>query len=87
MNTQKKKYSYNYPAQKELAKRLLSGEREYIAAFTPYTLTTFNALCNGTRKMPDYVKEMIEKTLELRKQSNAAMEAIVAKHRLSKEVK
>lgn len=64
---QKKKYSYNYPSQKELATGLKHGDIKIIAEKTKYSMSIISQMCNGIRRMPERVKKVVLQLTEINK--------------------
>ncbi|MCF6184809.1 MAG: hypothetical protein L3J56_09345 [Bacteroidales bacterium] len=65
---QKKKYTYDYPAQKKLAEGLKYGDIGIIAEKTEYSVPTISQMCSGIRKMPERVKKVVLQLIEINKQ-------------------
>ncbi len=67
METQKKIYKYDYPEQRVLSDQLGVGDKARVVELSPYAQPTIYAMCNGSRKMSDDVKSIIEDILLDRK--------------------
>ena len=65
---QKKKYTYDYPEQRELSKGLRQGDVKLIADKTGYSPGTVSLMCKGKRKMQDNVRKVIEQLVLINKQ-------------------
>ena len=68
--SQKKKYVYDFPEQREFCSGLQYGDIVYIANATGYSVSQTTNVVNGKRKMQDNMKIVIEKVLNLRKSMN-----------------
>ncbi len=54
------KYVYDYPEQRELAKYLVSEDKQWLADNTEFSKSTIKAMCCGSRKMPDNFKQLVK---------------------------
>ncbi len=72
---QKKKYTYEYQEQIEIAKGLKYGDIKIIAEKTGYSMPVVSQMCSGIRKMNDSVKKVVEQLVLINKQiDNIAVE-------------
>lgn len=62
----KKKYSYDFPEQRELSKGLRNGDMRSLVEWSGYSLPHISNMVNGKRRMADFVKMLIEKIYEQR---------------------
>ena len=65
---QKKKYTYDYPDQREISKGLQLGDFLIISKKTKSSPNMVSLMCSGKRKMKKDVKNAIEQLIELNKQ-------------------
>jgi len=72
--SQKKKYVYDFPEQREFCSGLQYGDIVYIAKVTGYSISQTTNVVNGKRKMKDNMKIVIEKVLNLRKAMDEEIE-------------
>jgi hypothetical protein len=63
-----KKYSYDYPENRLIAKGLVKGDQSFIARTTGYSLTHINDIFRGKRKMVNNVKQIAVGLTEINKQ-------------------
>jgi len=62
-----KKYKYDYPNQRELAKELRVGDKTTLAEWTGYSRSMITEMCRGKRKMTEKVEKLIKRILNDRK--------------------
>lgn len=65
---QKKKYTYNYPEQREISKGLRHGDIKFIAEKTGYVIQTISMMCRGERTMPERVRKVVKQLVSVNKQ-------------------
>jgi len=69
----KKKYVYDYPDQRKLRDKLSIGDISLIAQATGYKQGSVSNMLNGTRKMPEQVRDKIEKLIKLREEMESVL--------------
>lgn len=73
---QPKIYVYDYPENREFAKGLMPGDREQIARITGYSYNYIATIFLGSRRMPEEVKELARKIIEINREKVAAAAAL-----------
>jgi hypothetical protein len=66
-NKIKRKYVYDFPEQREIAKFLLSDDRTMIAHKTGLSIYTVNDWCEGKRRNPE-IKDLATKFAKINKE-------------------